>query len=113
MHVGRCARAAGRTDEALASFQRAIQLQPSRADVLANLAQALAVCGRQTEAAAAIERACAMAPANPVVCFRAGGLCERAGRLQQARDYYAQALAAQPNFAEARRRLEALERYGG
>jgi Flp pilus assembly protein TadD len=104
--------AAGRPDEAARAFERASQLQPRRPDVMANLAEALAQCGRLAEAEAAIERACAMAPAHPVVCFRAAAVHERAGRREQARHYYAQALLAQPNFAEARRRLDALERGG-
>jgi tetratricopeptide (TPR) repeat protein len=104
--------AAGRADEALSAFERASQLQPSRADVLANLAEALALVGRGGEAEAAIERACALAPASPVVCFRAAAIHQRAGRRERARHYYAQALAAQPNFAEARRRLEELDRTG-
>jgi hypothetical protein len=45
-----------------------------------------------------------------MVCFRAGFVYERCGRLDEARQWYAQAISAKPDFVEARRRLAELER---
>lgn len=100
--------AAGCAEEALRAFEQARQLRPDRADVVANLAEALASSGRLDQALAAVERAYAIAPANPIVCFRAGAIYERLGRVPDARRMYAEALEAQPNFTEARRCLERL-----
>jgi Flp pilus assembly protein TadD len=104
--------AAGRPDEALPVLQRALQLAPNHGDVVANLAEAQATSGRIDEALLTVGRAIAMAPRNPIVCFRAGAIHERCGRLEEARCYYLQAVEIQPNFAEAKARLAALDRAG-
>jgi Flp pilus assembly protein TadD len=101
---------AGRAEEAVSALRRAAQLQPNRADVLSNLAQACALADDRQEAVAAIEQAVALAGPSPMVCFRAGFVYERCGRLDEARRWYEQAIQAKPEFAEARHRLKELDR---
>jgi protein O-GlcNAc transferase len=100
--------AAGRAQDALAAISRAAQLQPGRADVLANLAQALLAAGRGNESFAALQQALTIAPADALVCYRAGIIHEQLRQPDEAKRFYNQALASQPNFFAARERLEAL-----
>jgi Flp pilus assembly protein TadD len=102
--------AAGSAQDALAAISRASQLQPGRADVLAILAQALLAAGRVDESLAALQQALMIAPDDAIVCYRAGVIHEQLERPDEAKHFYTQALAAQPNLAAARQRLEALSR---
>jgi Flp pilus assembly protein TadD len=98
----------GRSEEALPILERAVPMLPGRADALANLAEALVLNDRANEALAIIQQALTIAPSNPVVLFRAGSVHEHAGRIEEAKSYFNRAIDLQPNFSEARSRLERL-----
>ena len=57
----------GRVEEAVADFERAVALQPDRADSQASLAKALDRQGRHAEAIAGLDRAIGLEPGRPAL----------------------------------------------
>jgi predicted O-linked N-acetylglucosamine transferase (SPINDLY family) len=92
---------AGRRDEAIAAYRRAIELAPSRAEGPTNLAVALQQAGRRDEAIMAAERATVLDPASAVAWYNLANLLSKQGRLDDAVAALRRALALEPGFAEA------------
>ena len=64
LHLGNALRALGRSEEAVAAYRRAVELDPHRFEAWLNLGQTCAGSGRGDEAVAAFRRAVALAPAD-------------------------------------------------
>ncbi len=100
----------GRFDEAVASFQQALQLRPDYIDAHNNLGNVLMFQGRLEEAVSSYQRALQRLPADSV-SYRAGlfsHLCNalrQQGKLNEALAYGRRALELQPDFAKAHNNL--------
>lgn len=99
--AGRTAKAAGRLDEAIAEYRRAVRFHPARAEFHVSLGLALRAAGRSDEAREAYERAIQIAPALAEAHHNLGNLHAERGDWQAARGCYLRALAASPYFAVA------------
>ena len=94
-----CQGSLGRTDEAIASYRRALQYQPEFIEARANLGYLLEHTGRLEEAAESYRRALALAPTEWMALVRLG-YCERLlGRAQQSLEVLRRALAVRPGAA--------------
>ncbi len=93
--------AQGKHEAALASYDRALALQPRNADVLSNRGNSLLAAGRAEEALASYDRALAARPDFVAALSNRGSALERLGRLDEAVASYDAALKLQPDFADA------------
>jgi len=82
----------GKTEEAIASWRRAVAADPSAAEALANLAWALGQQRRTGEALALASRAVTLAPDEEYVRHTLGQVCYHAGRFEEALGHYQAAL---------------------
>lgn len=92
---------AGRFEEALASCERAITLDPSRVDARINRATALLASGRASQALAEFDSLLALRPDDAGALVNRGLACMALGRFDEAVRSYRRALAVHPRFAEA------------
>jgi tetratricopeptide (TPR) repeat protein len=76
--------ALGRHDEALVTFERALQSHPGHALTHFNRGVALEKLGRKDDALVSYERAIEIAPTSPEAIGNRGGLLNRMGRLDEA-----------------------------
>ncbi len=79
----------GNYDQAIASFQEALQYNPQDDGALNNLGVALSQQGRMEEAAQAFQRAAALNPNNPQAQFNLGAAFFMAGNKEGALQQYA------------------------
>jgi predicted O-linked N-acetylglucosamine transferase (SPINDLY family) len=91
----------GRVDEALASFQRALQLRPDFVQSLNNQGGALAEMNRNEEALASYDRALAVAPGEADGWYNRGVALQNLDRKDEALAAYDKAVALKPSAAEA------------
>jgi predicted Zn-dependent protease len=84
--LARCRLATGRTEEALALWERAIAIEPHTASLHANRAAVLAGLGRLADALAAIENAVRRAPEDAGFWNAYAQIAARAGRPEAARE---------------------------
>jgi protein O-GlcNAc transferase len=101
-----------RMNEAIASYERALALNPSYADAYYNLGNALAMTGRFEPAAACYRRVLELRPDHGKArgnLARAsndlGAELQRAGQIDRAIERYQDAVEIAPDFAEARSNL--------
>ncbi|MCX7718840.1 MAG: tetratricopeptide repeat protein [Candidatus Sumerlaeaceae bacterium] len=82
---------------------------PERSEAIELLARGAQMedAGNLEEAMAAYSRSAQLAP-SPAAFYRLGAACERAGRKQDARGYYAKALELNPEYEQARLALAQL-----
>ena len=106
----------GRFDAALASFDRAIALDPGNADALSNRGNALAALRRHDDALASFDRALELRPDDPMTLFNRGNTLIALQRPADAVAAYDRALAVRPdeavilyNRANARAELHRLD----
>lgn len=105
-NLGAIFRKLERSDEALACFERAVQLSPApSAPMLSNLALALKSAGRESEALAVYDQAIAQQPDYATGHFNRANLLLTIGRVDEAVAAYRQAVELAPNDAEAHYRL--------
>ena len=90
----------GRSDEALASFDRALALQPAHASALVNRAQTRISRGDMAAAATDLERAIAAKPDFAPAWSALGSVRRAAGDTAGAEQAYRKAIALKPDFAE-------------
>lgn len=90
---GALALAAGRAEEAVAAFERALPTLGGHALVVYRYALALHQAGRDNEAGGALQRAAALAPRWPAPRIDLGHLALRHNRFDEAERHYRQALA--------------------
>ena len=91
----------GQAEEALASYDRAIQLQPDFADAHGNRANVLVIFGRFKEALAAFDRALAIRPDSHEDWINRGALLQDFELFDEALASYDHAIALRPEFAPA------------
>lgn len=90
-HLAMTQQAAGKFDEALSSFRRAIELDPKIDWLHSNLGLALRLAGQTDEALEAVDRAIGLAPTARNIAYR-GMVLEQAGRRPEAAAEYKRAL---------------------
>jgi len=99
----------GQAQRAIESYRRAVALKPAYVEARINLASALSETGSTDEAIEHLLAALRPNPLGPhasVIHFNLGVNYERKGRGEAALAEFERALLLNPNFAEARRRLE-------
>jgi tetratricopeptide (TPR) repeat protein len=98
-------------DRAIASYRKALELQPDRAGPLSNLAMALIRSGKADEALPVLQKALALAP--DMAATFANALLQ-AGRIDDAIDCLRQSLAIAPDSVESHFHLASvLQQLGG
>jgi tetratricopeptide (TPR) repeat protein len=88
-----------RLTEAVAHYEKAIQLKPNFADAHSNLGTALERLGKKTEAKAHFEEALRLAPANTQAAAQMGELFDQHGEVTAAITRYTEMLHADPSNA--------------
>lgn len=105
----------GRFSEAVASLDRALELEPDYFEAHSSRGIALAQLQRNAEALASFERALALRPAAAELHNNRGNLLRRLHRLPEALASFEQAIALQPGLAMAYNNrglvLQAMRRY--
>jgi tetratricopeptide (TPR) repeat protein len=91
----------GKTDEAIAHYQRAIELRPSYAEAHYNLARLLAEKGKLNEAVTHYEKTLEINPADAEARNNLGVTLFGIGRVDDAITHYEEALKIRPDYAEA------------
>lgn len=92
---------AGRLDEALACYGRALTLEPDSIRALTNQGAALEAAGRLDEAAASYRRAVALDPESARSHYNLGNALKELGRPEEAEAAYGRAVALAPGYAYA------------
>ncbi len=90
-----------RFEEALASYDQALQIQPRHADALCNRGNALISLNRIQDALDSYEQALAIQPQHMQALSNRGNIFLLLNRYEEALDSYDRALAIQPNYADA------------
>lgn len=100
--LGEAYETAGRYEEAVAAYQKAIELRPEEATYHNNMGNALAKLGKIPEAMAAYEKSAALDPANAANAWRnAGIVLYNANRMKEAIEPLRKALEIDPKSAQA------------
>jgi tetratricopeptide (TPR) repeat protein len=97
--------AAGRTDDGLAEYERALRLNPDDAVASNNYGLALASLGRMEEAVARLRRAVAIKPSYAHGHYNLANALARSGRFDAAISEYRKALDLAPDYSEAANNL--------
>src|SRR5215475_2836060 len=95
-----------RTEEALAAFRRAVDLNANSAAANAHLGHGLAFAGKDRKAIAHAENAMRLSPFDPMLALSLGTIAVAhytAGRFAQAAEYTTQAARLRPGFQGAQR----------
>ncbi len=92
---------AGRMDDAVAHYERALFLRPDHADAHNNLGTALQAQGRADDAAAHFGRALALDPDHAAAHNNLGTVFRDEGRFADAMAHYERAIAIRPDYTEA------------
>jgi tetratricopeptide (TPR) repeat protein len=95
----------GRPVRAIASYRRALSLNPNNADAYNNLGILLGAHGRAEDAVACFRNALEHRPDYPAVHSNLGNALKELGRLDEATASYRAALALRPDYAEAENNL--------
>ena len=102
LHLGDAYLAAGRTDEGIASLEKARSLAPQDAKIYNNLGLAYAHAGRNREALTVLEQAVKLAPNKTPVRLSFGNALLAAGRQAEAMAEFERAVALSPDNSQAR-----------
>lgn len=97
--------AQGRTDQAIALYEKALRLNPADSVGQSDLALALANKGRLDEAASHIQKALSLQPNRPAFHFNYGIILVPQGKLLAAEGEFLIAVKLKPDFSEARNNL--------
>lgn len=89
----------GRSQEAAAVFDKAVQLKPDDAELWRNMGNALLKAGRLGDALLSFQRAVELNPADADAAYKAGVLLKEQGRLDEALVYLDRGAQAQPDHA--------------
>ena len=90
----------GKTDEAIAHYQQAIELRPRYAEAHYNLARLLAQKGQLDDAVTHYEKALEINPADAEAQNNLGVTLFASGRVDEAIAHYQEALKIRPDYAE-------------
>ena len=104
-NLGTALQEAGRPNEAIARYQRALALKPDYVPAMNNLGTALRAAGRVDEAVAVYDRALATTADRASVFVNRGNALMAAGRLEDAVASFRQAVVVAPDSAHARTAL--------
>ena len=96
----------GRTEQALAEYQRAIDLFPEFNEAHSNLALVLHETGQLEAAEAAYRQVVVLDPASATSHYNLGANLKAQGRLSEAEACFRQAVALWPDFPQAVRHLD-------
>src|SRR4030095_8631307 len=108
--LGRAQLTRGQRKEAIASFEKAVELNPSSSYAQNNLGLALVYDGRYDEAVNALEEATNLEPVEGYMFNNLGMAYEHLDRLEEARDAYRQAVEMKNERAkESPARLEGVK----
>ena len=100
--LGDAYEAAGRYEEAAASYQKAVELKPDEATYFNNMGNSLAKFGKIQEAMAAYEKSASLDPANAANAWRnAGIVLYNANKMKEAIEPLRKALELEPKSAQA------------
>jgi tetratricopeptide (TPR) repeat protein len=100
----------GRLPEAVAEYERALQLNPTHLAAMTNLASVLLRQGQLERASRELARALAIEPDNPAAHTNLGLLLAQQGRMDEAARQFEEALRINPRQREAEAALRALGR---
>ena len=92
----------GRMDEAMAQFQKALEIKPNYVQAHNNLGIVLVKKGREDEGIAEYEKALAINPNYAEARYNLGIALVKKGRLDEAMAQYKKALEIDPNYVAAR-----------
>ena len=106
--AGRVLDRLGKPDEAVAATERAVDLNPSYAPALVQLAHLYQQTDRHQDALVRLEQALSLGVRYADVYYMLGNLYRRSGRLKSARRAYEQALKVNEGYEAARAALETL-----
>ncbi len=99
--------AAGRPQDAIAHYQRALAIKSDYPQALNNLGNAMIQAGRPAEAIEYCQKALRFDPGFYEAYYNLGNAYSHTGRPQEAIEYYRQALALKPGYTEAHNNLGA------
>jgi tetratricopeptide (TPR) repeat protein len=105
MNLGVALQADGRLPDAIASYDRAIALQPDYAPAYNNLGTALRASGRLTDAAAAYQHALSLREDYPEAHYNLANVLTDQGKAAEAADHFRVALQAIPGSADVHNNL--------
>ncbi len=88
-------------DEAIAAYQKVLELNPSAAGALVNLGTIYYRQRRFADAERYYREATEADPSYPLAQFNLGNLYDEQGRLPEAREHYRRALQLNPQYADA------------
>jgi tetratricopeptide (TPR) repeat protein len=91
----------GRFDDAIANYQKALEIRPDYALALGNLGITLQQRGRVGEAVADFKRTLELDPGNVKVQNNLGLILSGSGQFDEAIEHYQKALEVMPTYAEA------------
>jgi tetratricopeptide (TPR) repeat protein len=100
----------GRLREAVGCFRSAVDIDPAYVAARINLGRMLGAQGRIEEAITHMRRAVDIDPANAAAYYGLGQLLSVRGRIEEAIAAYGEALRIRPDFADALRELQSLQR---
>ena len=103
--LGVTLQALGRSEEAIASLKRAVELAPQAASIHANLGEILRQQGNTQEAAEALEQAVKLDPDNGQAHNNLGITYFERGKPKMAVKHYRKAIELRPDMAEAHNNL--------
>ncbi len=95
----------GRIDEAIAQYEKSIELDPGFPEIETSLGVALANHGQLAEAIAHFRKALEISPVYPMAHNYLGTILASRGRLDEAMAHYRKALEVKPDYAEAHNNL--------
>ncbi|MBT8485497.1 MAG: tetratricopeptide repeat protein [Phycisphaerales bacterium] len=99
--IGTAERTLGRPEQAIAAFQRAVELRPDFVDALINLGNVLGESNRHSEAIAVLRRALTHEPDAPDIHANLGVALGAVGRPEEAMASLRHALQLEPNHVGA------------
>jgi tetratricopeptide (TPR) repeat protein len=107
-NLGLLATREGRTDEAIADFRQALQLNPAHGVALENLGNAYRLEKRWDEARQALEQALAVQPSDAETNYSLAMVFAETNQNGRAYEYFRKALALRPAYPEALNNLGVL-----
>ncbi len=91
----------GRSDEAMAQYQKALEIKPNYIHALNNLGVAFARLNRLDEAMAQYQKAVQLQPDYVEAHYNLGNALAKRGRMDEARAHYQQAVDIKPDYLKA------------
>ena len=97
-NLGRVLQLDGRIEEAIEQYQRALVLAPNSMHIIGKLVDTLEMANRLTEAEVLINQELPRAPDNPALLIPAAKLARRAGKMDDAIEFFERAMEQKPEI---------------